>query len=133
MAEFENLGIDLSFKTDTSLAAKQYYCVKLDTDADVVIACAAAHDPAIGVLQNDPTSGVEAQVRCRSGVKTKVIAGDAVTVGTTLEVDSTGRVVSFTYDSAGATECYMVGYALSACSNADEYITMLTCFAPSSQ
>jgi len=132
MAEFENLGIDLSFKTDTDLSAKQYYLVKSDTDADTVV-ISTAHAAAIGVLQNDPTSGVEAQVRCRSGVKTKVIAGASITVGQTLESDSTGRAVAFTYDSDGGTDCYMVGIALSAYSNADEYITMLTYFAPSAQ
>lgn len=130
MAEFENLGVDLSFKTATNLTGSQYLLMTITT-ANTVAVCTAAHEAAIGVLQNNPTSGVEAVVRCRSGVKTRVIAGGAITVGATLETDAAGKVVAFDYVSNGNTECYMVGTALTA-GGTDKYITMLTRFAPSS-
>lgn len=56
-----------------SLAAKQYYFVKLDADKRVVV-CAAATDIPIGVLQNNPAVGEEAEVCIIGNTK---ISGDA--------------------------------------------------------
>jgi len=130
---FEALGNDQTFKTDTDLSAKQYFLVKMDTNEDTTVIC-GDHGAAIGVLQNNPPTGTAAVVRCAKGVKTRVIgATGGITVGDILESDASGRATPFTYSATGATECYMVGTALSASSNPDEYVTMLTAFSPSSQ
>jgi len=56
-------GIDLGTLTAAAdLSGKQYYFVKL-ASATTVNVCTATTDRAIGILQNDPTSGQSAVVR----------------------------------------------------------------------
>jgi hypothetical protein len=56
-------GLDLGTLTAAAdLSSKQYYFVKL-ASATTVNVCTATTDRAIGILQNDPTSGQSAVVR----------------------------------------------------------------------
>ena len=56
-------GLDLGTLTAAAdLSGKQYYFVKL-ASATTVNVCTATTDRAIGILQNDPTSGQSAVVR----------------------------------------------------------------------
>lgn len=60
---YESPGIDLGTLTAAAdLSGKQYYFVKL-ASATTVNVCTATTDRAIGILQNDPTSGQSAVVR----------------------------------------------------------------------
>ena len=60
---YESPGIDLGTLTAAAdLSSKQYYFVKL-ASATTVNVCTATTDRAIGILQNDPTSGQSAVVR----------------------------------------------------------------------
>ena len=79
----------------TTLAAKQYYCVKQHTDGTLILA-AAATDKIVGVLQNKPAVGAAALVRM--GGTTKAVAGGTISVGAWVTSDSNGKVVATTTD-----------------------------------
>jgi hypothetical protein len=109
------------------LSAKQFHFVKLNSSSQV-IAVAAVTDIPFGVLQNDPdASGKEAEIMV-SGVS-EIIAGIALTIGTQVTVDNTGRAAVAV---AGTdTTKYSVGTVLIGCSNANERVTVLfSCMAP---
>ena len=55
------------------LSSKQFYFVKMSGEKTVTV-CSGATDKPIGVLQNNPVSGAEAQVCCIGVTK---ISGDA--------------------------------------------------------
>jgi len=133
----EAFGDIQSFNTENGgdLHDKQYYIVKLDTDANTVL-IAGAHE-GIGILQNEPkydaTNGFyeAASVLTKSGVKAKVVAGEAITaIGAAypLEADSSGRAVVFTRTVPGNTHTRLIGYPIEASSAAGQIITIVTCF-----
>ncbi len=99
---YEEDGIDLSFTAGATLAAKQYYFVKMSAD-NTVIACTAITDVPVGVVQNKPASGEQARVRIH-GV-TRVACGAAITYGQFVgpHTDGTGKgrtlVIGNNYDS----------------------------------
>ena len=70
------------------LSAKQYYFVKISGNNTVTV-CAAATDKPIGVLQNAPTSGKEAEVMA-VGV-TKVSSDAALTAGNLIGTSGDGQ------------------------------------------
>lgn len=78
-----------------SLATKQYYIVKQDTDGTAILS-AAATDKHLGVLQNKPAVGQGALVRFLG--TTKVIAGGAISVGAWVTSDGNGKAVATTTD-----------------------------------
>ena len=90
---YEIPGFKLSLKAgaDLSAAANQFKFVKLDANGDVV-AIAAATDLPIGVLQNLPTSGQEAEIVV-DGV-TKLQADAALTVGLHIGTSADGQADS---------------------------------------
>jgi len=70
------------------LSAKQYYFVKVSGDKTVTV-CAAATDKPIGVLQNAPESGEEAEVTVIGVTK---ISGDAdLTAGDLIGTSGDGQ------------------------------------------
>ena len=77
-----------------SLAAKQFYFVKLSA-ANTVVVCAAATDVPIGVLQNNPVSGGAATV-CVQGV-TKVSSDAAVTAGALIGTSADGQAAAYAW------------------------------------
>lgn len=70
----------------------QYLAVKAHTDDGEVILCAAAGEAILGILQNAPASGAEAEV-CTYGECTAK-AGGTVTAGDRLAIDASGQVVT---------------------------------------
>ena len=127
----ESFGVMQSFKAAADYSAKQYYLMYLSADHTVTI-CGAA-GTVIGILYNKPEANQYGSVLTACGVLAKVIAGGIVSVNNTLESDSSGRAVAFTIDGDGTTETYMVGRAVTAAGAADEYITVLTNFCPTSK
>ena len=97
---------DESFKAGADLSAKQYFLVKLDASADIVLA-AAGTDKIKGVLQNDPKSGEVGTVRVL-GISL-VTLGGTVAIGDEMTSDSAGKGVVST--TAGDR---MIGEALRA-------------------
>ena len=83
-----------SFKCGSaSLATKQYFVVKQDTDGTVVLA-GANGTGIVGVVQNKPAIGAAALVRMFG--TTKAIAGGAIAVGAWVTSDANGNVIATT-------------------------------------
>lgn len=109
------------------LSAKQYYFVKM-SGVKTVTVCAATTDKPIGVLQNAPVSGAEAEV-CVIGV-TKLSSDVALTAGNLLCTSSDGQGAVMTPGTD--TTKYTVGTAITTTANASELATaFVNCAAPS--
>lgn len=94
----------------SSLATKQYYIVKQDTDGTVILS-AAGTDKHVGVLMNKPAVGAAAMVQMLGTAK--VIAGGTIAVGAFVTSDGNGKAVSTT-----STSDYVLGKFLGAASAA---------------
>lgn len=87
------------------LSSSQFKAVKLASTANQVKAVSASTDEIIGILQNAPESGEEAEVACQGIVKALVEA--SVSAGNFLGPSATGRLtVAETDDDVN------IGYAL---------------------
>ena len=107
--EFSNYSVKVTLEAGADLSALQYTFVKLNSSGKAV-AVAAATDVPIGVLQNAPTSGQEAEVLIVGGTKLVASASaslPSLMVGTTaagkgvvLAVTDTTKYALGTYLSA---------------------------------
>jgi hypothetical protein len=105
--EISNYSVKVTLVAGADLSAKQYTFVKVNS-AGEAIAAAAATDIPVGVLQNAPIAGQEAEVLIVGG--TKVVAGAAIADGAQLGTSSTGKAVALV---AGTdTTKYVVGTLL---------------------
>lgn len=73
------------------LSSSQFLFVKASGVGTVAV-CAASTDAPIGVLQNKPTSGQEAEIV--NGGITKVVAGAAVTAGAEVMSNASGQAIT---------------------------------------
>lgn len=78
-----------------SLATKQFYAVKLDTDGTVIVGSANGTG-LVGVLQNKPVVGAAALVRFIG--TSKVVSGGTIAVGAWVTSTTGGTVVATTSD-----------------------------------
>ena len=105
--EISNYSVKVTLVAAADLSTNQYNFVKLDSSGNAA-AITALTDTAIGVLQNDPTSGQEAEVLVIGG--TKVVAGAALGEGALVGTGATGKAVALV---AGTdTTKYVVGTIL---------------------
>ena len=105
--EISNYSVKVTLVAGADLSSKQYTFVKLNSSGEA-IAAAAATDIPIGVLQNAPTSGQEAEVLVVGG--TKIVAGAAIGEGALVGTSSAGKAVALV---AGTdTTKYVVGTLL---------------------
>jgi len=105
--EFSNYSVKVTLVAGADLSTKQYTFVKLNSSGQAV-ACDGATDIPIGVLQNAPTSGQEAEVLIVGG--TKIVAGAALSEGALIGTSSAGKAVALV---AGTdTTKYVVGTIL---------------------
>jgi hypothetical protein len=105
--EISNYSVKVTLVAGADLSAKQYTFVKVNSSGEA-IAAAAATDIPVGVLQNAPTAGQEAEVLIVGG--TKVVAGAAIGDGAQIGTGSTGKAVALV---AGTdTTKYVVGTLL---------------------
>ena len=89
-------GNNKGFKAGADLSAKQFFIVKL-TAAGIVGLASAATDAIIGVLQNKPTSGDNADVKLRNSAGTgKVIAGGNIAINDRLTANADGKAIATT-------------------------------------
>lgn len=99
--------------SDMTAASQQYCFVKFAASAETVLPCTAAADLPIGVLQNNPEQGEQAQVALFGVTKIRVGSTDIGLVSTTsglLGVDSTGRAAILGAPGVGAlTTQYVLG------------------------
>lgn len=108
------------------LSAKQYYFVKVSGNNTVAV-CSGATDKPIGVLQNAPTSGQEAEVLC-IGV-TKVSSDAALTAGNLIGTSGDGQADAKT-PGTDTTE-YVVGTVIYGSGAANGIATAaINCAAP---
>ena len=101
-----------------TLAAKQYYMVKLASTAGEVIVGAAKTDEVIGVLQND--AAADEAVSIGWGGVLKVAAEISVNAGDWVTCSTTGRAKTTTTDKD-----YALGIAIDASSSAGDIIRVL--------
>ncbi len=105
--EISNYSVKVTLVAAADLSSKQYTFVKLDSDGKVAAASGATDIP-IGVLQNAPIAGQEAEVLVVGG--TKIVAGAAIGEGALVGTSATGKAVALV---AGTdTTKYVVGTLL---------------------
>lgn len=97
-----------TFIAGEDLSAKQYYLVKLSSGN--VVACSAATDIPVGVLQNKPTSGKPAEVVMFGG--TKVVSSANLAAGVQFGTTAAGKIVALTPGTD--TTKYVVGTLITA-------------------
>jgi hypothetical protein len=123
--EISNYSVKVTLVAGADLSAKQYQFVKLNSSGEA-IAIAAITDVPVGVLQNAPTAGQEAEVLVAGG--TKLVAGEVITLPAFLSVTSAGKA-----DKVATTDTtqYVVGQAITAAGAGDDVITaVISCLAP---
>lgn len=86
--EINNYSLKITLIAGADLSAAQYKFVEIGTGG-VVTVCNGATDKPIGVLQNAPTSGQEAEIVVAGG--TKVVASASLAVGTLIGTDNAGK------------------------------------------
>lgn len=111
--EISNYSVKVTLVAGADLSAAQYKFVKLNASGQAVV-CSGATDLPIGVLQNDPASGAEAEVLVVGG--TKIIAGAAIGEGAQIGTSAAGKAVALT---AGSDTTKYVAGALLTESGAD--------------
>jgi hypothetical protein len=84
--EINPYALKITLVAGADLSAAQYKFVKLNSSGQAVL-CSAVTDRPIGVLQNNPTSGLEAEVTVSGG--TKVVAGGTVAIGNAVGTNAT--------------------------------------------
>jgi len=123
--EISNYSVKVTLVAAADLSAKQYHFVKLDNTGKAA-AIAAITDIPVGVLQNAPLAGQEAEVLVSGG--TKLVAGELLTIPAFLSTTSGGRA-----DKIAVTDTtqYVVAQALTASGADGEVITaVVNCANP---
>jgi hypothetical protein len=122
--EIANYAVKITLVAAADLSSAQYKFVKLDGNGKAAL-CSAATDRPIGVVQNAPTSGQEAEVLVVGG--TKVVAGGTVAVGAAVGTGASATAVAMT---AGTdTTKYVVGTALSGAASGEVFTAVIDCAA----
>jgi hypothetical protein len=112
-------AVKITLVAAANLSAKQYTFVKLDNTGKAA-ACNGATDKPIGILQNAPVAGAEAEIVVSGG--SKVVAGGNLDEGNSVGTDASGKAVVLAQGTD--TTKYIVGQALSA-GAADEIVTVV--------
>lgn len=102
----------LTYVAEATLTKR--YAVKIGTAVNGMVAPTAVTDVTLGILADSGVTGDHLPV-CVFG-EVEAIAGAAVTSGTWLTIDSTGRVI------AAATTSYVIGFALEDVTTANSYV-----------
>lgn len=107
--EFSNYSVKVTLVAAADLSAKQYHFVKIDTNGKAAVVAADTDRP-VGVLQNAPDAGEEAEVLIVGG--TKLVASTTVDEGAILGTTSTGRAVTRVVSSDSTK--YILGTAITS-------------------
>ena len=117
--EISPYGLKITLVAGADLSALQYNFVKLNGSGQAV-ACSALTDKPIGVLQNSPLSGQEAEVVVIGGTKVKAGVG-GLAPGNAVKVLATGLAGVMT-PGTDLTH-YLVGQSLTTAA-ANEFATI---------
>ena len=123
--EINPYAVKITLVAGADLSGSQYKFVKISSGQAVV--CAAATDVPIGVLQNAPLSGQEAEITVVGG--TKIVGSASIAAGLQIGTTSAGKAVALTV-STDATK-YVAGCIISAPGADGEIGTaLINCAAP---
>lgn len=107
--ELNPYSLNVTLVAGADLSAAQYKFVKLNSSGQAILVAAATDKP-IGVLQNAPASGGEANVTISGG--TKFVGSGSIAVGAQIGSDANGKGAALV---AGTdTTKYVVGTVLVA-------------------
>lgn len=107
--ELNPYSLNVTLVAGADLSAAQYKFVKLNPSGQAILVAAATDKP-IGVLQNSPASGGEANVTISGG--TKFVGSGSIAVGAQIGSDANGKGAALV---AGTdTTKYVVGTVLVA-------------------
>jgi hypothetical protein len=120
--EISNYSVKVTLVAGADLSAKQYTFVKLNSSGQA-IACAAATDLPIGILQNAPTSGQEAEVLVSGG--SKLVLGGTVAAAGIVSNSSTGTGVAIVHGTD--TTKYALGQALTGGASGEIVTVVVAC------
>jgi len=123
--EINPYAVKITLVAGADLSAAQYKFVKLSSGQAVV--CSAATDIPVGVLQNAPLSGQEAEITVIGG--SKIIGSASISVGAQVGTTTAGKAAALTPGTD--TTKYIVGTILSAPGADGEIGTaLINCAAP---
>ncbi len=91
-----------TFEASESLATNQYHGVTMSANRKVDLQDADTDVPA-GILQNAPGSGEEGLVLVIG--RTPIVAGESITAGQQIRIDSSGHAMLFEIDTDVTTYC----------------------------
>jgi hypothetical protein len=118
--EINAYSVKVTLIAGADLSAAQFRFVEIAAGGLVTRANAITDKP-IGVLQNSPKEGEEAEVLVVGG--TKLVSGAALAVGNVVSTDTAGRGTSIVVGTA--TTQYNLGTVIFASGAADEIATVL--------
>lgn len=125
--EISAYAVKVTRVAGADLSALQYTFVKQNSSGQVV-AVAAATDIPIGVLQNAPTSGQEAEVLVTGGTKLK--SGATITLGTHFVLGTTSAGAATPLAPGTDTTKYIVATPLSSAASGDIMSAIVNCASP---
>jgi hypothetical protein len=120
--EFSNYSVKATLVAGADLSAKQYNFVKLNSSGQAV-ACAAATDLPIGILQNAPTSGQEAEVLIAGG--SKLVLGGTVAAAGVVGVSATGTGVAIVHGTDSTK--FALGQAITGGASGEIVTVVVAC------
>lgn len=125
--EINNYSLKITLVAGADLSTHQYKFVEIGAGGLVTL-CNAATDKPIGVLQNAPLSGQEAEIVVAGG--TKVVSSANIAVGALIGTDNAGKADAKT-PGTDTTE-FVVGTVILTAAAAGEILTaVVNCAAPS--
>lgn len=123
--EVAGYALRITLEAGEDLSSAQYKFVKISSGK--AVACSAATDVPIGVLQNDPASGEEAAIVVVGG--TKVLSSASISAGVKIGTNNAGKADA---KVAGTdTTEYTVGQVILGAGADGEYLTaVVNCASP---
>jgi hypothetical protein len=120
--EISNYSVKVTLVAGADLSALQYTFVKLNSSGQA-IAVAAATDLPIGILQNAPTSGQEAEVLVVGG--SKLVLGGTVAAAAVVGTSSAGAGVAIVHGTD--TTKYAVAQAVTGGASGEIVTVVVAC------
>lgn len=120
--EINPYALKITLVAGADLSADQYKFVKMDSNGKAILVAALTDRP-IGVLQNAPRSGEEAEVTIIGG--TKIKAGGTVAEGTVLKTSAAGLTIACTVGTD--TTHYILGTSLVDGANGEIISAVVNC------
>jgi hypothetical protein len=123
--EIQPYAVKITAVAGADLSAAQYKFVKWSSGN--VVVCSATTDVPCGVLQNNPTSGQEAEITVVGG--TKIVGSASISVGALVGTTTAGKAAALTVGTD--TTKYVAGTIISAPGADGEIGTaLINCAAP---